>query len=340
MSTNNDIPPPQASTLKKWTIRFVKVAIFIGLLYLIKWQLSGKLGADVFWEKLAGDLDGQTYLFIALALLLMPLNWGLETRKWQYLIRRLEQISFLRAIVAVLSGITLSLFTPNRVGEYGARVLLLQKADKIQGAAITMVGSMAQLIANSALSLFGFVIWYTLLPLWGKPIIALSFGLMAAIGIVLVLSAYLNLKALNHWLGHIKMLKKWLYYLQPLSNFHRSELWRVLGISALRYCVYVTQYLFLLWAFKVPISSFMGVMGIGSIFFLQTLIPSIALVELGIRGNLALQVFGSYLAHNEGLSIMAATFLLWFINLVLPALLGGIALLFVDINTSLKSRSA
>ena len=58
-----------------------------------------------------------------LVILLAFLNWGLEARKWQVLLKPIQQINFFRAYKSVLSGLALSLNTPNRMGEYGGRIL-------------------------------------------------------------------------------------------------------------------------------------------------------------------------------------------------------------------------
>ena len=65
--------------------------------------------------------------------------------------------------------------------------------------------------------------------------------------------------------------------------------------------------------------------------------PSVALVELGIRGNVAL-FFLTYITENS-LAILAATFSLWTINLLLPAILGAVVIGGLDIFSSLKMPS-
>ena len=88
------------------------------------------------------------YSILIVIVLMMFLNWFLEALKWQFLIKKIEEISFSRSVRAVFSGITVSAFTPNRVGEYGGRVFCLEKADRIQAVFITIIGSMAQLITT------------------------------------------------------------------------------------------------------------------------------------------------------------------------------------------------
>ena len=54
------------------------------------------------------------------------INWGLEARKWQVLLEPIQKMSFIRAFKSVLGGLALSLNTPNRMGEYGGRILYVK----------------------------------------------------------------------------------------------------------------------------------------------------------------------------------------------------------------------
>ncbi|MEO9004181.1 MAG: hypothetical protein ABI288_05570, partial [Ginsengibacter sp.] len=62
-----------------------------------------------------------------LVILLAFFNWGFEARKWQVLLKPLQKMSFFRAYKSVLSGLALSLNTPNRMGEYGGRILYVKE---------------------------------------------------------------------------------------------------------------------------------------------------------------------------------------------------------------------
>jgi uncharacterized membrane protein YbhN (UPF0104 family) len=52
--------------------------------------------------------------------LLLFVNWGIEARKWQLMMRPVQRVSFLTSVKAILSGLALSLFLPNGFGEYPA----------------------------------------------------------------------------------------------------------------------------------------------------------------------------------------------------------------------------
>ncbi len=91
---------------------------------------------DSFTEKnlfLYRDLLGEyltrsTFLLaIAIVLLMMPLNWGIEAQKWRYIMEPKEEISFWRASKGVLAGASVSSLSPNRIGDFLGRVFVLKK---------------------------------------------------------------------------------------------------------------------------------------------------------------------------------------------------------------------
>ena len=59
-----------------------------------------------------------------------------------------------------------------------------------------------------------------------------------------------------------------------------------------------------------------------SMLFVISVIPTIAITEIGIRGSIALFLFG--LVSVNAIGILSATFVMWVINLLLPALIGTI----------------
>ena len=66
------------------------------------------------------------YGYLIIALILVPVNWGIETFKWKYLIKKIEYISFSKAFKSILSGVTIGIFTPNRMGEFAGRIFYLE----------------------------------------------------------------------------------------------------------------------------------------------------------------------------------------------------------------------
>jgi hypothetical protein len=131
-----------------------------------------------------------------------------------------------------------------------------------------------------------------------------------------------------------RILQNRLKRLQPFFRvfafYHNREMATVMLLSLFRYLVFSTQFYLLLRLFGVSIPYFNALVLIALIYFIMAIIPTVALTELGIRGSVSLYIFGLYFAHLipltgvNNMGVFAASTLLWFINLGLPALIGTI----------------
>jgi len=99
------------------------IRILIGLAAI--WYIYIKLNDSFLFNLQQFNIDNISYRFIIIALLLVILNWGIEAIKWRYAIRNIVGLSILKAFKHTITGITLGLVTPNRIGEIPARALLL-----------------------------------------------------------------------------------------------------------------------------------------------------------------------------------------------------------------------
>ncbi len=271
-------------------------------------------------------------LFLVLVLLLMPVNWGIEIIKWRYLIFKIEKISLYNSFKAVLVGISFSSFTPNRVGDYFGRALMLENSDKKIGVLITIVGSIAQTIVTIVAGTIGFILFnnilFTNVFITGNVYYVLNLTILIIFN-VLVLLFYFKISLLNTFILKIKLLKRLKSYFQVLTNYTFDELLKVLLLSLLRYLVFIFQFYLLLLIFNIQIDVLNGIAIISVIYLVTTIIPTIALTELGIKGAAAIYFFElyfkqtSYYSDDIAINVVAATFVLWILNLAIPALIGS-----------------
>ncbi len=271
------------------------------------------------------------FLFLAIVIVLLFVNLLLESRKWQFLMQKLETVSLPQAFKAVLAGISVSVFLPNRVGDYLGRVFVLRKADRLQATLATILGSMAQLLTTI---LFGFVSVSFFLFRWIKP--DSSFNRWAFAGMLfsllfvaaILVFAFLNFSVFSVLLKKIsgRVYNKVARYTEVFSWYQAHELFYVLVISILRYLVFSMQFFLLLRIFQVQMGYLNAMMVIGLIYLLMSVIPTIALSEIGVRGSVSIYAFGLYFGalHSEVTDghIVAASSALWLLNLAIPALSG------------------
>ena len=276
-------------------------------------------------------------LLFILALILVPVNWGLETAKWKYLVAKIEKVSFIKSFEAVLTGVSVSTFTPNRIGEYFGRIFILEKASRIEGILITILGSMSQLLITILTGTFCLIIFIP--AFFGNTILTTGYfyyGMMSlAIAIdVLLLLLYFNISFLSRLNGTIvkKWFRKFRKFLAVFSYYNGKELCWVISMSFLRYLVFSMQYYILLQMFSVPVPLMHALVIIPVVFFVISAVPSIALTDLGIRGSIALYFFTLYFEkfdiHDPAVTIgiLSGSTLLWAINIALPALTGSVFL--------------
>lgn len=256
-------------------------------------------------------------LFLSIVFLLMWVNWGIEALKWKWLLKGTERISMFRSFQSVLTGVAVSMITPNRVGEYLGRILYLRNIHKLQGITVTLVGSFVQLIVTGTWGIIGLAYYLSEVKVSPGLRVFLLISILLFSGLVVLLA---QLHAFVDWTTRLTFFRKIRAYIYIVKRFDRRQLLRILLLSNLRYFIYTLQFILLLRLFLVEIPLPALVCTVWVIFWAMAIVPTIAIAELGIRGETAL-FFLLPLSANQ-LGIISSTVLLWSVNLVIPALIG------------------
>lgn len=257
--------------------------------------------------------------YFILAFLLMFINWGLESIKWKILVDPLESISFGRSIKSILCGITISIFSPNRIGEFAGRIFYLEKANKIQATLASVLGSIFQLSMTILGGVLGFLIlenkyhdfFQTKAFISNRNIIFLTIILTVFIALCIFVYLKRNTLFFNY--------KK---YLHVFKSYTSSTMLVIAGLSFTRYVMFSIQYYLVLKLFGITAGTTILFSLITLTFLMTSAIPTFALTEIAVRGAAATYFFSTISTNSTG--IIAASLLLWIINLVIPALLGSI----------------
>jgi uncharacterized membrane protein YbhN (UPF0104 family) len=310
-------------TLKKFINPLIKISIFFGLGIILYKQVFTNTSLGEAFAYLRSDIKGRSPLLI-LVVLLMFCNWALETTKWRLLVNRLDNISFFRALQGILFGVAFSLFTPNRLGEYGGRVMVL-KHHRIAAIVSTLVGSYSQIVVNTIFGTSAFLLYLVffreIAVYW---MVAYSIFLFLGAGFLLI--SYFNIDIVSVLFNRYSIFKKLAQYVDVVKVYSASDLRALLFISGCRYAVYCLQFYALLKFFKSGVPFEFALVLVPSVFFIQSVLPTLAIADVSIRGEISLQVISGF-ATGGALNILAASVLLWFINLIIPAVMGGIAAL-------------
>jgi hypothetical protein len=131
---------------------FLGPLLFIILSWSLYRQISNKPHLDVQWAQIKNSWTNWKFWLV---IFLMFVNWGIEARKWQLLVKHIHRFSYYRSFKSVLSGCSVTMLTPNRVGEYGGRILYVEDGNRIKAISLTIVGSISQLLVTMMMGCLG-----------------------------------------------------------------------------------------------------------------------------------------------------------------------------------------
>lgn len=315
---------------QKWLWLSLKWIIFIANIAYLYFTVGREENLFQLTEQLKRSFSVQQpvlYKFIfLLSFSLVFANWGLEALKWKILVRKFQRISFKRCYAAILCGSAVSLWIPNRAGEYLGRIIFIRPGARIKGVLATLVGSFAQLSITLILGIGG-GLYYAYMH-WPKNTFWVVFPVLGLVFIGLLLFFYFNINKIRYLLPRRSFISRFRKYLVVYSFYGFRDLAKVLGFSLLRYIVFSGQFILLLWFFSGNVPPIQCWLAIFLIYLVQTVIPANALTELGIRG--ASSVFFLQNFITDPAAILSASYGVWLINLLLPGILGILILVFVE----------
>src|SRR5690349_1015762 len=125
---------------------FLGPLLFLWLSYSIYNQVKHQPDLKSSWIKIKRSLQSTEIWDLAIVIFLMIINWSIEAMKWKISIEKVQPISFSRSFKAILSGVSFSVSTPNRIGEYLGRILYMEEGNRLRVISLTIVSSMSQLI--------------------------------------------------------------------------------------------------------------------------------------------------------------------------------------------------
>ena len=291
---------------------------------------KGNQSLHALWALLKGH---QLSIVISAVLLLMLVNWWIEAVKWRSLLRPVAPIGRAKAFIATIAGTSIALVTPNRTGEFVGRVMFLEPHERVKGAVVTMLGGFAQFIITLLAGAIALV-FISRAP-WEEGFVRPMLGALATLSCALAFVSLVFYTSPNLLLNlsiRLPFIRRWHSDLVVLAQFRRPALMNALLLSALRYVVFWAQFVLLLTTIPGGTGMLDAVIGVPVILLVSSIIPTVLLTELGVRGSVALAVLEP--AGAVETSVLLASFTLWTINLMIPAAAGSLILLSARIRTS------
>jgi hypothetical protein len=288
---------------KQLLVLLIKLLIVGSAFYFIYNELAhnDQLNWVLFVEKFNKN---QSVLGIALLLLLSILNRFFEILKWQNLVSYIHKIKLFDATKQVLGALTAGLFTPNGIGEYAGKALFFDKSQAKNIVFLNLICNGIQVIISILFGLLG--LWY------------LGFGKW----VFLLLTIVLGFGILGFGLKKVRIkgysIEKILSKINEIpEKIHRKNSY----LAVCRYLIFSHQYYLLFLAFDVQLSYFTLMATIAAVYFLASSLPTFQFLDFAVKGSVAVYFFG-LLGVNEWIVIFIST-LMWFLNVVLPVLIGS-----------------
>ena len=298
----------------------IKAIIFIGVLVFIYLKIEEnprKFGQVI---KLLYSFLQPNGLLIFWGLIgLTAANWILEGFKWQLLVKKVERISLGNSVQSVLLGLSMGFITPHALGDYAGRIWQLKAEKRVESLGAIMLGRAAQYFATFSFGLFG--ISYLLFDTNSAEIFSVISLSLVTLSIVTGGALFLFFRTRFLRILDFKKLRQFRKYFAIVGQYSHQEIIFLLGLAFTRYLIFALQFYLLLSFFGVSTDHILLIAGVTWTLFAKSSIPSFNfLSDLGIREFSALYFFSYYSVDNT--LVLLASFTLWCLNLLIPALIG------------------
>lgn len=301
--------------IKQFFFVLIKISIVVVAFYFIYQKLTKNsyLEYSSFTELSSKNNIFSLKNIISLTFL-SSFNWFFEIVKWQKLVSPIKNISFRTALEQTLGSLTASLFTPNRIGEYGAKAIYYTKEHQKPIMLTNLISNLLQMGVTTLLGIIGlyfFVTEYQVVLNYANffKISILSLLLVALI-VFIVRKTRFVIKGFS-----FEKIKTF------LSNYPRKLITYGIGLSLLRYLVFSFQFYYLLTLFGIETSYLYAMMFITTMYLLASIIPSIFIFDVIIKGSVAVYLFSFYSVNS--LTILSIVTLMWLFNFVIPSVYGS-----------------
>lgn len=291
----------------------LKLFIVIGCGYFISIKLTEKSELK-FHDFISKINENNVFLVknIILLLILTFFNWFFEILKWQKLASQVVKISFSTATKQSLAALTTSLITPNKIGEYGTKVLFFERSKRKRILALNFISNFYQLVITLLAGFIGLIFLY---DHFAKVVQLEHIVSVISLFIIGYFIFLFSIKKIPFF--KTIYVKLSLFLSELTATVHRF----ILGLSLIRYLIFSHQFYFLLLLFNIDIGYNYAMASIFSVYFIASIIPILSLFDFVLKGSVAIFVFSFF--HIDPVTILTITTLMWILNFVVPAIFGS-----------------
>lgn len=258
-------------------------------------------------------LSDANHVYMLLFVLMAVANWAMEIKKWQLLVQHLQKISYKLSLKQCLASLTASLWTPNRIGEYGAKALFFTPENRKKVMVLNLVSNTAQMFVTILFGIPGllyFLSHYEVSVAIWKPVVLFILVLLFIILGYYLRKTQLIVKGLS--------LDNIIKYVKKIALKTRLQ---VLLLAIFRYLVFGSMFYLLLLFFGVELKMFTAIPLITAMYLIASVLPTFIFLDVAIKGGVAIWLF-AFVGINE-IPVLCTATAMWLLNFVIPALIGS-----------------
>lgn len=291
----------------------IKIGVFLFSVGIICFLLLNKQQWLVLFTQIFLKKHGIVIFMIMM--LAMFANISVEAIKWQRLVKPITVISFPTALMAVYSGIVAGLITPHGVGDYVGRILFIDPDKRMKSIGSVLFSRVAQLGITCITGIAALIYFYFFIDSDEHMLLALA---IASGTLLLIYAGWINRSFLLDRMKRMPVLRNIENWFESLRAYSNRLFAVTLGLSGLRYLIFLSQFVCLLIYVDVDLP--IGILTTGAVFtfFVKSVIPSF--LDIGVRELAAVFFFSGYHIADE--KVLLASLSLWFFNLLIPAGIG------------------
>ncbi|WP_343069061.1 lysylphosphatidylglycerol synthase domain-containing protein [Hyunsoonleella aquatilis] len=293
----------------------IKLSIVGGAIYFVYQKLTDNpdlnLSEFIVFARENKVLSSKNALILVL---LSILNWCFEILKWKYLTSPVARLNFKQAMEQSLGALTASLFTPNRIGEYGAKAIYFEGSKR---KSILMVNLLGNILQMGITVIFGIIGLSFFMNRYHLEIDFYRFGRLLIIFFLAIALVGFGIRKSEFSIKGFSFEK----VKQFVLNYPKNGLSLGVLFSLFRYLIFSFQFFLLLHIFNTDLAYFEAMMVITSLYLLASLLPSIFIFDAVIKGGVAVYLF-SFLGINP-LIILSTVTIMWLLNFALPSVFGS-----------------
>ena len=257
--------------------------------------------------------------WLAAAVLLLPLNIGVEAAIWLPVLRLVVPgARWAEAARAVVGGYPLGFFTPARIGEFAGRAFTISDQRRMEigiSAAAARVPELAVLLAAGAMTFLAAALRDTAAYPGSTVFTVSAVGAAIAVSMLYLIPGSTE-KLVRQFTSRRAILEK----IRFLERFDARMAAALILLSTLRLLIFCSQFVLLARSFDARHSTLTAYEAVISTFTAKSIIPAVTFLDLGIREGAA-----SFFFHHLGIGAsvgFSAALALFVVNVIIPTLVG------------------